>query len=207
MHLVRFVFTLFLGGGKGNSWKIQNITFLLNDNYFYIWARSLHMKHIYNIIHQKIKLKAGNKNAMSVCWSVCLLVHLSSFCFWGFWPFLCKLMITLSWNLIDTLSLPPLYWLTYSDAPINPCCFLSCECTQDIFWCIVMNSTNIMGIIFSCDQAALRTPLAVCISVRLSVCLSVTPFSLCSCHRIIMTEVMSMQKVKVISQRLRSQKS
>ena len=32
--------------------------------------------------------------------------------------------------------------------------------------------------IFSCDQAALRTPL--------SVYLSVTPFSLCSCHRIIM---------------------
>ena len=34
--------------------------------------------------------------------------------------------------------------------------------------------------IFSCDQAALRTPL----SVRPSVCLSVTPFSPCSCHRI-----------------------
>ena len=34
--------------------------------------------------------------------------------------------------------------------------------------------------IFSCDQVALRTPLSVC----LSVCLSVTPFSLCSCHRI-----------------------
>ena len=35
--------------------------------------------------------------------------------------------------------------------------------------------------IISCDQAALRTPL----SLRPSVCLSVTPFSLCSCHRII----------------------
>ena len=34
-------------------------------------------------------------------------------------------------------------------------------------------------IIFSCDQAALRSPLSVC----LSVCLSVTPFSLCYCHR------------------------
>ena len=44
-------------------------------------------------------------------------------------------------------------------------------------------------VIFCCDQAALRTPLSVCLSVRLSVrpsvCLSVTPFSLCSCHRII----------------------
>ena len=35
--------------------------------------------------------------------------------------------------------------------------------------------------IFSCDQAALRPPPSVCLSVRLSV----TPFSLCSCHRII----------------------
>ena len=39
-----------------------------------------------------------------------------------------------------------------------------------------------LGIFISCDQAALRTPLSVC----LSVCLSVTPFSLCSSHRIIM---------------------
>ena len=37
-------------------------------------------------------------------------------------------------------------------------------------------------IIFSCDQAALRTPLSVRPSVCLSVCLSVTPFSPCSCH-------------------------
>ena len=38
-----------------------------------------------------------------------------------------------------------------------------------------------MIFVFSCDQAALRTPLSVCLSVRLSV----TPFSLCSCHLII----------------------
>ena len=36
--------------------------------------------------------------------------------------------------------------------------------------------------LFSCDQAALRTLLSVCPSV----CLSVTPFSLCSVYRIIM---------------------
>ena len=39
---------------------------------------------------------------------------------------------------------------------------------------------------FSCDQAALWMVFSVCPSVRLSVCLSVTPFWLCSHHRIIM---------------------
>ena len=49
-------------------------------------------------------------------------------------------------------------------------------------------------IVFSCDQAALQMVFSVCPSVRpsvwpsfrLSVCLSVTPFWLCSHHRIIM---------------------
>ena len=40
--------------------------------------------------------------------------------------------------------------------------------------------------IFSCDQAALQMVFSVCPSVRLSVFLSVTPFWLCSHHRIIM---------------------
>ena len=40
--------------------------------------------------------------------------------------------------------------------------------------------------IFSCDQAALWMVFSVSLSVRLSVCLSVTPFWLCSHHRIIM---------------------
>ena len=44
--------------------------------------------------------------------------------------------------------------------------------------------------VFSCDQAALwmvfSVRLSVCLSVRLSVCPSVTPFWLCSHHRIIM---------------------
>ena len=47
---------------------------------------------------------------------------------------------------------------------------------------MVMAAQWASQIVFSCDQAALKTPLSVC----LSVCLSVTPFSLCSCHRIIM---------------------
>ena len=40
-------------------------------------------------------------------------------------------------------------------------------------------------IVFSCDQAALQMVFSVCPSVRLSVRLSVTPFWLCSHHRII----------------------
>ena len=45
---------------------------------------------------------------------------------------------------------------------------------------------TILHIIFSCDQAALWMVFSVCLSFRLSVCLSVTPFWLCSHHRIIM---------------------
>ena len=41
-------------------------------------------------------------------------------------------------------------------------------------------------LIFSCDQAALQMVFSVCLSVRPSVRLSVTPFWLCSHHRIIM---------------------
>ena len=44
----------------------------------------------------------------------------------------------------------------------------------------------VVVVVFSCDQAALRTLLSVHPSVCLSVCLSVTPFSLCSGYRIIM---------------------
>ena len=40
--------------------------------------------------------------------------------------------------------------------------------------------------VFSCDQAALQMVFSVCPSVRLSVRLSVTPFWICSHHRIIM---------------------
>ena len=42
------------------------------------------------------------------------------------------------------------------------------------------------GVIFSCDQAAIWLVQSVRLSVRPSVCLSVTPFSSCSHHRIIM---------------------
>ena len=49
-----------------------------------------------------------------------------------------------------------------------------------------MSNILLLGIIFSCDQAALRTLLSVRPSVRPSVCPSVKPFSLCSHHRIIL---------------------
>ena len=45
-----------------------------------------------------------------------------------------------------------------------------------------IQQASITGYFFSCDQAALRTLLSVCQSVHLSV----TPFSQCSCHSIIM---------------------
>ena len=71
-------------------------------------------------------------------------------------------------------------------------------------------------IVFSCDQAALRTPLSVCLSVcqsvRLSVCHTFFTMFLSSYHHEIVwilpvTEVMSMQKFKVIGQMSRSHRS
>ena len=65
--------------------------------------------------------------------------------------------------------------------------------------------------IFSCDQAALQMVFSVCPSVRLSVCPSVTPFSPCSHHLIIMkfsgviTMVKSDVHAKGQGQRSRSQ--
>ena len=58
---------------------------------------------------------------------------------------------------------------------------------------------------FSCNQAALRTLLSVCASVRPSV----APFSQCPCYHIIMKLplIKVMQKVKVRGQRSRSQRS
>ena len=76
--------------------------------------------------------------------------------------------------------------------------------------------------IFSCDQAALQMVFSVCLSVRLSVCPSVR-LSVCPSHLfdyvpiigsswnfqelLPMTNVRSMQKVKVRGQRSRSQRS
>ena len=68
-------------------------------------------------------------------------------------------------------------------------------------------------IVFSCDQAALWMVFSVHLSVRLSVCPSVTPFWLCSHHRIIMkfSGVITLDQGKVHAkgqgQRSRSQRS
>ena len=73
------------------------------------------------------------------------------------------------------------------------------------------NSARLL--IFSCDQAALRTLISVRPSVRLSVRLSVTPFWQCSCHRIILkfSGVITIYKrdvhAKGQGQRSRSQRS
>ena len=50
----------------------------------------------------------------------------------------------------------------------------------------LLECIKVLLTIFSCDQAALQMVFSVCSSVRPSVCLSVTPFWLCSHHRIIM---------------------
>ena len=77
---------------------------------------------------------------------------------------------------------------------------------------------RVPSLIFSCDQAALQMVFSVCPSVRLSVCPSVCPSHLFDYVPIIvsswhfqellpMTDVRSMQKVKVRGQRSRSQRS
>ena len=79
-------------------------------------------------------------------------------------------------------------WSRCGSACGNP---ITMECRPGIRWPLLVLLYG-CAIFFSCDQAALRTPLSVCLSVRpsvrpsvcLSVCLSVTPFSLCFCHRI-----------------------
>ena len=48
------------------------------------------------------------------------------------------------------------------------------------------NAGILVVLVFSCDQAALQMVFSVRLSVCPSVCLSVTPFSPCSHHRIIM---------------------
>ena len=50
----------------------------------------------------------------------------------------------------------------------------------------ISSPMQLIFIVFSCDQAALQMVFSVCPSVRLSVRPSVTPFWLCSHHRIIM---------------------
>ena len=72
---------------------------------------------------------------------------------------------------------------------------------------------HLLVCVFSCDQAALWMVQSVCPSVRPSVCLSVTPFWLCSHHRIItefsgvITNDRSDVHAKGHGQRSRSQRS
>ena len=69
-----------------------------------------------------------------------------------------------------------------------PDCNSSLNSSMALKWCTKLEvAWKRCPIIFSCDQAALQMVFSVCPSVRLSVRLSVTPFWLCSHHRIIMT--------------------
>ena len=85
-----------------------------------------------------------------------------------------------------------------------PDCNLSLNSPTATKWCTKLEvALKRCPIVFSCDQAALQMVFSVCLSVcpsvRLSVCPSVTPFWLCSHHRIIMkfSEVITKDQGKV----------
>ena len=68
-----------------------------------------------------------------------------------------------------------------------PDCNSSLNSPMATKWCTKLEvALKRCPIVFSCDQAALEMVFSVCLSVRPSVRLSVTPFWLCSHHRIIM---------------------
>ena len=72
-----------------------------------------------------------------------------------------------------------------------------------IMFLVTMIDENCDNYVFSCDRAALRTPLSVCLSVRLSHLFHYVPVIVSSRNLqelLTMTEVMSMQKVKVKGQ-------
>ena len=70
--------------------------------------------------------------------------------------------------------------------PVQLRCMRYEECTVYVQWPISCKYLEHLHCIFSCDQAALRTAISICLSVRLSVCLSVIPFWQCYCNHIIM---------------------
>ena len=89
------------------------------------------------------------------------------------------------------------------------------QCLYNVCTGMANSSRAHEKVIFSCDQAAPRTLHSVCLSVCLSVRPSVTPFSLCSHHRIILkfSGVITIDrrdvhaKVNVRGQRSTSQRS
>ena len=81
-----------------------------------------------------------------------------------------------------------------------PDCNSSLKSAMASKWCTMLQITlKRCPIVFSCDQAALQMVFSVCLSVCPSVRLSVTPFWLCSHHRIIMkfSEVITNDQRKV----------
>ena len=93
-------------------------------------------------------------------------------------------------------------------------CNFSLNSPMALKWCTKLHIVwKRCPIVFSCDQAAIWLVQSVHLSVRPSVCLSVTPFSPCSHHRIIMkfsgeiTNDKSNVHAKGQGQRSRSQRS
>ena len=95
-----------------------------------------------------------------------------------YWPFVWEI----HQSPVDSPYRGLVMWTLYASFNVN----LNLVCKH-------IDPNNFKCYVFSCDQAALRTLL----SVRLSVRLSVTPVSLCSCHRIIMKWVVTIDKSDV----------
>ena len=94
----------------------------------------------------------------------------------------------------------------------HPFVFSSISSCLIMWW--ISYGVDIWELLFSCDQAALQMVFSVCLSVRLSVCLSHlfhhVPIIVSSWNfqeLLPWSRVMSMQKVKVRGQRSRSQRS
>ena len=91
-------------------------------------------------------------------------------------------------NVIQHLSINHAIWSFTWIACLQLIMMKLCELEywQIINWTSIDMILAYFWSVFSCDQAALWMVLSVSPSVCLSVCLPVTPFSLCFCHRIIM---------------------
>ena len=154
-----------------------------------------------------------NENAWIFHWSVFLKFELTIIQHWFRWWFgtdqqwcqcifvpvvSAQFVILIQENHINAYAFIKSIMYSWVISAYNMCtsCYFTirflCICTRDIKHTIAAPKDDRQQCFtfFSCDQAALQMVFSVCLSVRpcvcLSVCPSVTPFWLCSLHRIIM---------------------